>query len=90
MFRCLAVDADIFDMWSDIFLNSFGVVNKDDEDGDGNTTGEIILDLFYPDDSSVNSHTSIDNIPKASISTALVLRAELSAAGETRHRQKSS
>ncbi|OWZ10970.1 hypothetical protein PHMEG_00016078 [Phytophthora megakarya] len=63
LFRCLVVDADLIDIWPEIHISPFGVVDKGD--GDPRTTGRVIHDLSFPEHGSVNSSTDLTNIPKA-------------------------
>ncbi|KAE9018535.1 hypothetical protein PR003_g3125 [Phytophthora rubi] len=62
LFRCLVLDADIAEVWPEIFLSPFGVEDKGD--GDPRVTGRVIHDLSFPEGESVNSNTYTDDVPK--------------------------
>ncbi|KAE9278735.1 hypothetical protein PR003_g28435, partial [Phytophthora rubi] len=63
LFRCLVLDEDIAEIWTELFFSPFGVVDKGA--GDPLTSGRVIHDLSFPDNDSVNSHTDQDEVPTA-------------------------
>ncbi|KAE9315193.1 hypothetical protein PR003_g19053 [Phytophthora rubi] len=62
LFRCLVLDADIAEVWTEIFLSPFGVVDKGD--GDPRVTGRVIHDHSFPESESVNYNTDTADVPK--------------------------
>lgn len=61
--RCIIVDSDIAQLWSELFLSLFGVVDKGT--GDPNVSRRIIHDLSFPEGSFVNAHTDQNSVPHA-------------------------
>ncbi|OWZ18818.1 LOW QUALITY PROTEIN: hypothetical protein PHMEG_0007025 [Phytophthora megakarya] len=53
--RCIVVDADILDIWPEVHISPFGVV--DTGNGDPRASRRVIDDLSYPPNGSVNDYT---------------------------------
>ncbi|RAW40232.1 hypothetical protein PC110_g3546 [Phytophthora cactorum] len=62
LFRCIVVDADIIDVWSELFISPFGIV--DNRDGEPRVVGRVIHGLSFPEDNSVNSNTDPSELPR--------------------------
>jgi hypothetical protein len=60
--RVLVLDSDILELWPEIQISPFGVVDK--PHCDPNTTGRTIHDLSFPDGFSVNDVTQPSSIPR--------------------------
>eukprot|EP00644_Phytophthora_capsici_P005661 jgi/Phyca11/98350/e_gw1.2.607.1 len=58
--RCLVLDLDILELWPEVHISPFGVVDKGD--GDPTTTGRVIHDLSFPERASTNSATDTSRI----------------------------
>jgi len=61
--RCLVLDVDLLSMWPEVFISSFGIVDK--AGGDPLTIGRTIHDLSFPEGASINDFTDQDAIPQA-------------------------
>ncbi|OWZ10180.1 LOW QUALITY PROTEIN: hypothetical protein PHMEG_00017011 [Phytophthora megakarya] len=53
--RCLVLDKDNIELWPEIFVSPFGMVDK--ADGDPSLVGRTIHDLSYPESRSINDLT---------------------------------
>ncbi|OWZ14782.1 hypothetical protein PHMEG_00011682 [Phytophthora megakarya] len=73
--RWLVLDLDIFSMWPEVFISSFGIVDK--AGGDPLTTGRTIHDLSFPEGASINYFTDQDAIPKANYRHCDAVAAEI-------------
>ncbi|EGZ22114.1 hypothetical protein PHYSODRAFT_329971 [Phytophthora sojae] len=60
LWRCYVLDLDILQIWSEIHISPFGVVDKGD--ADPRTTGRVIHDLSFPEGSSVNDVTDTSGL----------------------------
>ncbi|GMF15225.1 unnamed protein product [Phytophthora fragariaefolia] len=60
---CLVLDLDLHAMWPEVFVSSFGIVDK--AGGDPLTSGRTIHDLLFPEGASINAVTDQDAILKA-------------------------
>ncbi|OWZ06216.1 LOW QUALITY PROTEIN: hypothetical protein PHMEG_00021560 [Phytophthora megakarya] len=58
--RCLVVDLDILEIWPEVHISPFGVVDKGD--ADPQTSGRTIHDLSFSTSRSINDFTDTDNI----------------------------
>ncbi|OWY93313.1 hypothetical protein PHMEG_00037344, partial [Phytophthora megakarya] len=58
--RCLVVDLDILEIWPEVHVSPFGVVDKGD--ADPQTSGRTIHDLSFSTGRSINDFTDTDNI----------------------------
>ncbi|KAJ8521145.1 hypothetical protein ON010_g17860 [Phytophthora cinnamomi] len=60
--RCLVLDMDIQELWPEITIAPFGVVDKGGEDS--SVSGRTIHDLSYPEGTSINDCTDQESITR--------------------------